>query len=57
MQFSPDGRRLLAHPPCATPLTCIGEITLDRRRLLHQRDGQFLPLPALGWKHGFDGGC
>lgn len=48
-----DGRRLLANPPCVTPLTRLGEITLGSGCQLRTHDGKLKPLPGLGWKHGF----
>ncbi|MGQ0635510.1 MAG: tRNA (adenosine(37)-N6)-threonylcarbamoyltransferase complex ATPase subunit type 1 TsaE [Planctomycetaceae bacterium] len=53
---SADGARLLAAPPFETPLSHIGEITADARRLLKKPDGRLVPLPEAGWKHGFEAG-
>jgi thiamine-monophosphate kinase len=50
---SADGQALLSSPPCATPLTRIGEITAAPGCFLKSRDGRLKPLAALGWKHGF----
>jgi len=54
-----DGQALLNAPPpidnVPMPLSHIGEITTGRDCLLKSADGKLRRLPALGWKHGFDG--
>lgn len=49
-----DGQTLLSRPPFATLLSHVGEITAGPGCFLRLRDGQIEPLPALGWKHGFE---
>jgi thiamine-monophosphate kinase len=53
-----DGQALLKAPPLidkvAIPLSHIGEIKAARDCHLKSADGKLTPLPALGWKHGFD---
>jgi thiamine-monophosphate kinase len=46
-----DGRRLLASPPFDTPLTHIGEITVERTCQLIDLNGRSSPLERLGWVH------
>jgi thiamine-monophosphate kinase len=48
-----DGQALLSQYPCAEPLSHIGEITASPGCFLRRPDGSLKPLPALGWKHGF----
>jgi len=48
-----DGQALLDKPPCAEPLSHIGEITATPGCWLRLPDGSQKPLSALGWKHGF----
>jgi thiamine-monophosphate kinase len=53
---SPEaGRRLLANPPCAAPLTRIGEFVAGSGCLLRAADGSRSPLPPLGWVHPVGG--
>lgn len=49
-----DGQALLSRPPFVTLLTHVGDVTAGSGCFLKSRDGQLKPLPALGWKHGFD---
>jgi thiamine-monophosphate kinase len=49
-----DGSRILAHPPCATPLAHIGEVVRGSGCHLRTRDGKLESLSGLGWKHGFE---
>jgi len=51
-----EGEALLSRPPFATLLTHVGHVTADSGCFLKTRNGQLKPLPALGWKHGFDDG-
>jgi len=46
-----DGRRLLANPPFDTPLTHIGEITVERTCQLIDVTGSPCSLERLGWVH------
>jgi thiamine-monophosphate kinase len=48
-----DGQALLNQPPCATPLSHIGQITSETECFLRTSAGQLVPLPATGWKHDF----
>jgi len=54
-----EGQALLKAPPLIDsvpiPLSHIGEITTGRDCFLKSPEGKLTPLPALGWKHGFDG--
>lgn len=49
-----DGQSLLDARLFSTPLSHIGQITSGRDCFLRSADGRLTPLPALGWKHGFD---
>lgn len=49
-----DGRKLLAAPPFATPITHIGEIITGRACQLRAPDGSLAPLIASGWRHWFE---
>jgi thiamine-monophosphate kinase len=49
-----EGQRLLDTPPFETPLSKIGQIVSGTGCLLKSRAGKLEPLPALGWKHGFE---
>ncbi|MBI3864020.1 MAG: thiamine-monophosphate kinase [Planctomycetia bacterium] len=49
-----DGQALLKSPPCEVRLSHIGEITAGVECLLRTRAGHVVPLPATGWKHGFE---
>lgn len=49
-----DGRQIMAHPPCATLLSHIGEIVPGSGCLLRTRNGKLEPLSGQGWKHGFE---
>jgi thiamine-monophosphate kinase len=49
-----EGRRLLADPPCAVPLTHLGEIVpAETGCQIRRHHGTLEPLPPTGWKHGF----
>jgi thiamine-monophosphate kinase len=48
-----DGQALLNRPPCAAPLSHIGEITASPGCFLRRPDTTLKPLPSLGWKHDF----
>jgi thiamine-monophosphate kinase len=49
-----DGQRLVAHNPLTVPLTKIGVLTDSSECVLTQPSGERVPLPRLGWSHGFD---
>jgi thiamine-monophosphate kinase len=49
-----DGQKLLSEPPFSTPISHIGEVLARTARQLKSPDGTLKPLPALGWKHGFE---
>lgn len=51
-----DGQKLLDHPPFATPLSHFGDIIAGSALFLRDRAGIPTPLPASGWKHGFQTG-
>lgn len=49
-----DGRRLIASPPFATPITHIGEIVHGRACQLRAPDGSLGPPLVSGWRHWFE---
>ena len=48
-----DGERLLKNPPCAAPLSKIGEIAPGNEYKLKATSGELTELKKAGWKHGF----
>jgi thiamine-monophosphate kinase len=49
-----DGQKLLSSPPFSTPISRIGEVVAGTSCHLKAPVGTLKPLPALGWKHGFE---
>jgi thiamine-monophosphate kinase len=49
-----DGHKLLSEPPFSTPVSHIGDVVTGTNCHLKSPDGTLKPLPALGWKHGFE---
>jgi thiamine-monophosphate kinase len=48
-----DGKKLLANPPIAVPITKIGEIQPEGRYELIDENGESYPLEKSGWVHEF----
>lgn len=48
-----DGQKILDQPPLAMELSRVGEITVGSDCFLKSKLGRLVPLPAMGWKHGF----
>jgi thiamine-monophosphate kinase len=49
-----DGQKLLSEPAFSTPVSHIGDVVAGTGCHLKSPDGTLKPLPALGWKHGFE---